>query len=93
MSGPKKDIYKKLLGINHNETFEIHNSDEKIGALFGNFDIDIYDEDIEALKEGKQICFFEEYGFRVHYKPGKKPNPETADFNKDNGYAWEDWPE
>lgn len=69
--------------------------DPKDGSYFGNYDIDIYDEDIEALKEGKTLIYVDEYGFRVHYKPGNKPNPETEDNkdNKDRSYAWEDWPE
>ena len=75
------------------DLFNIVDGSSKDGSYFGNYDIDIYDEDIEALKEGKTLIYVDEYGFRVHYKPGKKPNPETAEFNKDNGYAWDDWPE
>ena len=75
------------------DLFDIADEYRAAGSYFGNYDIDIYDEDIEALKAGKTLIYVDEYGFRVHYKEGKKPNPETADFNKDNGYAWEDWPE
>lgn len=75
------------------DLFEAVDPASCLGSCFGNYDVDIYDEDIEALKSGKMLVYIDEYGFRVHYKPGKKPNPETADFNKDNGYAWDDWPE
>ena len=74
------------------DLFEVADPDSCLGSCFGNYDIDIYDEDIESLKEGKTLIYVDEYGFRVHYKPGKKPNPETED-NKDRSYAWEDWPE
>jgi hypothetical protein len=77
------------------DLFDIVDESSKDGSYFGNYDIDIYDEDIEALKEGKILIYVDEYGFRVHYKSGKKPNPETEDNkgNKDRSYAWEDWPE
>ena len=58
------------------DLFEIVNEQSSDGSCFGNYDIDIYDEDIEALKTGKKLIFVDEYGFRVHYKPGKKPNPK-----------------
>ena len=74
------------------DLFDIVDGSSKDGSYFGNYDIDIYDEDIEALKEGKTLIYVEEYGFRVHYQEGKKPKPETED-NKDRSYAWEDWPE
>ena len=76
---------------NDQSLFEIIDDRNSSGSCFGNYDVDIYDEDIEALKSGKKLIFVDEYGFRVHYKPGKKPNPESED-NKDRSYAWEDWP-
>lgn len=64
------------------DLFDIVDESSKDGSYFGNYDIDIYDEDIEALKEGKKLIYVDEYGFRVHYKPGKKPNPkEESDGN------------
>ena len=74
------------------DLFDIVDDSKKEGSYFGNYDVDIYDEDIEALKAGKTLIYVDEYGFRVHYKEGKKPNPESEE-NKDRSYAWEDWPE
>lgn len=74
------------------DLFDIVDGSSNDGSYYGNYDIDIYDEDIEALKEGKTLIYVDEYGFRVHYKPGKKPTAESED-NKDRSYAWEDWPE
>ena len=74
------------------DLFEVADPASCLGSCFGNYDVDIYDEDIEALKSGKMLVYIDEYGFRVHYQEGKKPNSETED-NKDRSYAWEAWPE
>lgn len=68
-----RDVLRWLTNQTENDVFSIREPDEECGSLFGNFDIDIYDEDIEALKAGKQLYFVDEYGFRIHYKEGKKP--------------------
>ena len=75
------------------DTFDIFEKDEKCGSLFGNFDIDIYDEDIEALKAGKQLYFIDEYGFRVHYKEGPKPEkkPEPISLKDPRDYISEEF--
>ena len=60
------------------DLFDIADEYRAPGSYFGNYDVDIYDEDIEALKEGKTLIYVDEYGFRIHYKPGKKPNPKEG---------------
>ncbi len=64
---------------NDQALFEIADPASCLGSYFGNYDVDIYDEDIEALKSGKMLVHIDEYGFRIHYNEGKKPNPKEDD--------------
>ena len=66
------------------DLFEIADPASCLGSCFGNYDVDIYDEDIEALKSGKMLVYIDEYGFRIHYKEGKKPNPMEVSYGSSN---------
>ena len=67
-------ISQMLFG--EHDQFDIYDMDADKRSLFGNYVMDIYDEDIEALKAGKKLVFVDEYGYILVYKPGKKPEPK-----------------
>lgn len=70
MSAASHNLLNTFTG--NEDIFEICEPDEDVGSCFGNYYIDIYDEDIEALKAGKKLVFVDEYGFIIHYKEGEK---------------------
>ena len=76
-------ISQMLFG--EHDQFDIYDIDVDKRSMFGNYIMDIYDEDIEALKTGKKLVFIDEYGYMLVYKPGKKPEdkPACSIWNKD----------
>ena len=65
------------------DQFEIVEPNVDKHSIFGNYVMNIYDEDIEALKAGKKLVFIDEYGYILVYKPGKKQKPKDVSIRKE----------
>ena len=79
-------ISQMLFG--EHDQFDIYDMDVDKRSLFGNYVMDIYDEDIEALKAGKKLVFIDEYGYILVYKPGKKQKQKDVSIWCDKDGNW-----
>ena len=70
------------------DQFEIVEMNTDKHSMFGNYVMDIYDEDIEALKAGKKLVFIDEYGYILVYKQGKKQKPKDVSIWCDKDGNW-----